>query len=217
MSRRADLESRIARALIAHAARVAAPEHIEWTTAMIHEQQHLPFDASALSWALGCVFFSYRGRLRAMNRLPDLPRWLPLTTLLLCLGPACAYFIFVAVSIAQGYLLFTLPYTVMQEGLVFGSATLIGPIGFAAVFWTLSSPARRPGTMVITVLWLLTAWTLVVLLGLFEQYGLLAHIRTAPGQMLALLVPSVLLPALAVAQLQWLDRRRRRMAGLMAA
>ncbi len=150
-----------------------------------------------------------------MTRLPDPPRWLLLTALLLCLGPACAYFVFVAVSTAQGYLLFTLPYTVVQEGLIFGSATLIGPIGLAAALWTLSSLAHRPGTTFIAVLWLLTSWALAVYGGLLAQYGLLAHIRAAPGAMLALLVPFVLLPALAVAQLQWLDARRRRPTGLV--
>ena len=53
MNPRTDLMSRIARALAAHAVRVAEPNHAEWTTAMIHEQEHLPPDASALSWALG--------------------------------------------------------------------------------------------------------------------------------------------------------------------
>lgn len=146
-----------------------------------------------------------------MTRLPDPPRWLLLTALMLCLGPACSYFIFVAVSTAQGYLLFTpLPYTLMQEGLIFGSATLIGPIGLAAALWTLSSRAHRPGTVFIAVLWLLNSWALAVIVGFFGKYGLLAHI----GPLLTLLVPLVLLPALAVAQLQWLDARRRRPTGL---
>lgn len=214
MNPRTDLKSRIARGLAAHAVRVAEPHHTEWTTAMRHEQENLPPDASTLSWALGCVSVSYRGRLRAMIRLPDPPRWLLLTALLLCLGPACAYFIFVAVSTAQGFLLFTLPYTVVQEGLIFGSATLIGPIGLAAALWTLSSPAHRPGTTFIAVLWLLTSWALAVYVGLLAQYGLLAHIRAAPGPMLALLGPFVLLPALAVGQLQWLNARRRLATGL---
>jgi hypothetical protein len=207
---RAALKGRIARTLTAHAARMAKPDDAEWTTAMIHEQEHLPPEASALSWALGCVLVSYRGRLRVMTRLPDLPRWLLLTGLLVCLGPACAYFSFVAVSTAQGYPLFTLPYTATQEGLIFGSATSIGPIGLAAAFWTLSSPAHRPGTRFLAVLWLLTIWALVVYAGLLAHYGLLAHLSAAPGEMLTLLVPFVLLPAFAVAQLNWLDARRRR-------
>lgn len=210
MSPRGGLRLRIAHALAAHALRVSDTHHAEWARAMFHEQQHLAPDAAALSWALGCLLVSYRGRLRAMMRSPDLPHLLRLTGLLVCLGPACAYFTFVAFSTAQGYLLFTLPYSVMQEGLIFGSATLIGPVGLAAALWTLASPAHHPGTKFMIVLWLLAAWALAVYLGLLGQYGLLAHVLAAPRGMLILLVPLVLLPALAVAQLQWLGALRRR-------
>jgi hypothetical protein len=218
-----DLKSGIARILAAHAMRVAVPDNAEWTCAMIHEQEHLPPDTSALSWALGCVSVSYRGRLGAMARLPDLRRWLLLTVWLLCLGPACGYFIFVAVSTAQGYRLFAMtPYTAVQEGLVFGSAALIGPIGLAAAFWTLSSSAHRLGTMVMGTLWLLTMWALAVPVGLLTQlykslpavhdHRLLVYVR---DETLTLFVPLfVLLPTLAVALLQWLEARRRRPLGL---
>src|SRR6185312_12942154 len=131
MSPRADLRSKIARALAAHAERVVAPDHAEWTHAMIHELEHLPPDASALSWALGCVLVSYRARLRAL-KLPDLPRWAHFVCLL---GPFTT-FIQIAVSTARGIPIWpgaqALPYTLIQEGLIFGSATLIGPVGLAA-------------------------------------------------------------------------------------
>ena len=214
MSPRTDLKTRIARALTAHAARVAEPDHAEWTTAMIHEQEHLPPEASALSWALGCVFVSYRARLRAMTRLPDLPRWVLLMILLLCLGPPCANFINVIVSTAQGYPIFpgsrVLPYTVMQEGLIFGSATLIGPVGLAAALWALSSPAHRLGTMFMVVLWMFTAWATVYVgvPALSAEWRALA----TPGAILTLLLNFVLLPALGVALLQGLSARRRRPA-----
>jgi hypothetical protein len=212
VSPRTDLKSRIARALAAHAVRVADPDHAEWAKAMIHEQEHLPPDASALSWALGCVSVSYRGRLRGMIRLPDQLRWVTLLMIfLLCLGPACWNFVHIAVSTAQGYPLFpgarALPYTLMQAGLIFGSATLIGPIGLAAALWTLSSPAHRPGTMFMVVLWTLTAWA-IYMLRLPAQYPLLSHAK--PGtEIFTVLLNFVLLPALGVALLQWLAGRRR--------
>jgi hypothetical protein len=215
VSPRTDLKSRIARALAAHAVRVAEPAHAEWTKAMLHEQEHLPPDASALSWALGCVFVSYRGRLRAMTRLPDPLRWVALLMiLLLCLGPPCANFINVTVSTAQGYPIFPgsrmLPYTVVQEGLIFGSATLIGPIGLAAALWALSSPAHRLGKMFMVVLWTLTAWATVYVgvPALSAEWRALA----TPVQIFDLLLNLVLLPALGVALLQRLDARRRRPA-----
>jgi hypothetical protein len=205
MSPRTDLTSRIARALAAHAVRVAAPDHAEWSTAMIHEQEHLPPDASALSWALGCVSVSYRGRLRAMIRLPDLLRWVALLVIfLLCLTPACWNFIYIALSTAQGYPLSP------GARLIFGAATLIGPIGLAAALWTLSSPSHRPGTMFMVVLWALTACA-ITMLRLPAQYPLLTHMaHVIPGtQILTLLLNFVLLPALGVALLQRLDARRR--------
>jgi hypothetical protein len=211
-----DLTSSIARALAAHAVWVARPDQVEWARAMMHEQEHLPPSASALSWALGCLTVCYRGRLHAMVKVPDLPRWLLLALLLLCLGPVCVEFIVVAVSTAQGYLIFTLPFTVAREGLIFGSMTLIGPVGLAVALWTLASPAHRPRPTLIVVLWVLVAWALTGLLGLLAQYGLLYHIPAAPSGMLGLFVPVVILPALAVMQLQWLGTRRSRVAGLAA-
>ena len=215
MSPRTDLTSRIARVLAEHAVRVAEPDHAEWIKAMMREQEHLPPDASALSWALGCVFVSYRGRLRAMARPSNLLRWVPLLMIfLLCLGPACWNFIHIGVSTLQGYPLFpgahALPYTGMQAALIFGSATLIGPIGLAAALWTLSSRAHRPGTMVMVILWTLTAWA-VYMLRLPAQYPLLTH--AAPGtEIFTIILNFVLLPALGVALLQSLDASRRRPA-----
>jgi hypothetical protein len=206
VSPRTDLTSRIARALAEHAVRVAEPDHAEWIKAMMREQEHLPPEASALSWALGCVFVSYRGRLRAMIRLPALLRWVALLVIfVLCLTPPCWNFFYIALSAAQGYPLSP------GARLLFGSATLIGPIGLAAALWTLSSASHRPGTMFMVVLWALTAWA-ITMLRLPAQYPLLTH--TAPGNAIfTIILNFVLLPTLGVALLQGLDARRRRLAG----
>src|SRR5665213_443040 len=79
---RTDLTRKIARALASHAVRVGAPAHAEWTKAMMLEQEHLPPDASADSWALGCVCVSYRGRNRATIRLPNALRRVALLVIL---------------------------------------------------------------------------------------------------------------------------------------
>jgi hypothetical protein len=202
-SARTDLKSRFARALAAHAVRVAEPNQAEWTTAMIHEQEHLPPDASALSWALGCAVVSYRGRLRAMTRLPAPLRWVALLlTFLPCLTPACWNFIYIAVGTAQGYPLSP------GARLIFGSATLIGPIGLAAALWTLSSRAHRPGTRFMVVLWVLAAWA-ICMLRLPAQYPLLTHVT--PGtEVFTILLNFVSLPALGVALLQRLDGQKSR-------
>jgi hypothetical protein len=218
VSPRTDLKSRIAQTLAAHAVRVAEPGHAEWAMAMMHEQEHLPPDASVLSWALGCVSVSYRGRLRTVIRLPNLLRWVGLLAIfIVCLGPPCWNFNYIAVSTAQGSSLFpgahALPYTALQAALLFGSATLIGPIGVAAALWTLSSRTRRPGTILMVVLWTLTAWALWMV-SLPAQYPLLTHMAHVKPvtQILTLLLNFVFLPSIGVALLQLLDTRRRRLA-----
>lgn len=207
MTARTDLGSRMARALAAHAVRVAQPDDAEWIKAMMREQEHLPPNTSALSWALGCVFVSYRGRLRAMMRLPDLLRSVVLLVIfVLCLTPPSWNFFYIALSTAHGYPLSP------GARVVFGSATLIGPIGLAAALWTLSSRAHRPGTSFMVVLWALTAWALTMV-RLPAQYPLLTHMaHAAPATQIAtILLNFVLLPVMGVALLQTLHLRRRRL------
>jgi hypothetical protein len=206
MSPRADIKVRIARALVAHAARVAASDHTDWITAMAHELEHLPKSESALSWALGCVLVSYTGRMRVMIRSSaDWPRWLLLLEMLVCLGPVTAYFLFVTVSIAQGYTLFPAQgYTQVQEGLIFGSATMIGPIGLVSAFRTLFSRTYGPGRLLTALLWVLAALTLTVFV------ALLVHFRLELVAWCGMLLPFALLPAAAVAHLAWFGSTRRR-------
>jgi hypothetical protein len=207
MSPRAKIRDRIARALVVHAARVAAPDHAEWIAAIAHELEHLPSGDAALSWALGCVFVSYTGRLRVMIRSSaDWPRWLKLLEMLLCLGPVTAYFVFVSVSTVQGYTLF-IPaqgYTQVEEGLIFGSATLIGPVGLISAFSTLFSRTYGPGKLLTTLLWLLAAWALTAFV------ALLVYFRLGLVAWCGMLLPFALLPATAVAHLAWLGSIRRR-------
>jgi hypothetical protein len=190
---RTDLTRRIARALASHAVRVGAPAHAEWTKAMMHEQEHLPSDASAVSWALGCVCVSYRGRIRAMIRLPDALRRMALLVILpLCLIPASWSFLYVVSNVTQDY-----PLSAGAR-LTLGLATVIGPIGFAAALWTLASPSHRPGKMLMVVLCALTAWATTIL-SLSAHYPLLTHAK--PGFPKILMI-FVVLPVLAVALLQ---------------
>jgi hypothetical protein len=206
MSQRADIKDRIARALVAHAARVAASDHTDWIAAMAHELEHLPKSESGLSWAFGSVLVSYTGRMRVMVRnSADWPRWLLLLEMLVCLGPVTAYFVFVSVSIAQGYTLFPAQgYTQVQEGLIFGSATLIGPIGLVSAFRTLFSRTYGPGRLLTTFLWLLAACTLTAFA------ALLVHFRLGLVSWCEMLLPFALLPASAVAHLAWFGSTRRR-------
>lgn len=206
----AEIKDRIARALVAHAARVAVSDHAAWIAAMSHELDHLSKSESALSWALGSVLVSYTGRMRIMIRsAADWPRWLLMLEMLLCLGPATAYFIFVSVSTVQSYTLFPYQgYTLLQTGLIFGFPTLIGPIGLLSAYRTLFSRTYGPGSVLTTLLWLLAAWTLTTFV------ALLVHFRIGVMAWCAMLLPFALLPALAVAHLAWLGSIRRRAAAV---
>jgi hypothetical protein len=206
VNQRAEIKDRIAQFLITHAARVASSDQAEWIAAMAHELEHLPKSESALSWAMGSVLVSYTGRMRVMIRTSaDWPRWVLLLEMLLCLGPMTAYFIFVSLSIAQGYTLFPAQgYTQVQEGLIFGSATLIGPIGLVGAFRTLYSRTYRPARLITPLLWLLAAWSV----GTFV--ALLVHFRLGLTAWCGMLLPFAVLPALAVAHLGWLGSIRSR-------
>jgi hypothetical protein len=196
----------MARALLAHAARLAVPDNADWIAAMERELEHVPTSASALSWALGSVMVSYKGRIRAVLRnSADWPRWLLLLEMSLCLGPMTAYFIFVSVSIAQGYTLFPAQgYTSVQEGVLFASATAVGPIGLLCACRTLFSRHYWPGRLLTGLLWLLAAWSIAIFV------ALLMHFHLGLAAWCGMLLPFALLPASAVAHLAWLASIRRR-------
>lgn len=206
MSQRTEIIDRIARVLVVHAGRMRAPEHAQWIAAIAHELEHLPQGEAALSWALGCVFVSYAGRVRVMIRnSADWPRWLKLLEMLLCLGPVTVYFLFIATSTVQGYTLFPgQGYTQGQEALIFGSATLIGPVGLISVSRSLFSRSFVPGRSLMTLLWLLAAWATTAFL------ALLFHFHLKPLAWWGTLLPFALLPGTAVAHLAWLGSIRRR-------
>jgi hypothetical protein len=206
MSQQLEIKDRIARALVAHAARVAASDHEEWIAAMGHELEHLPATESALSWALGSVLVSYTGRMHVMIRSSaNWPRWLLLLEMLVCLGPVTAYFAFVSVSTAQGFTLFPAQgYTLVQEGLIFGSASLIGPVGLVSAFRTLFSRTYGPGRLLTPLLWVLAVWTLAAFV------AMLVHFHLGLSAWCGMLLPFALLPASAVAHLAWFGSIRRR-------
>ena len=212
MTRVREIKDRLAHALLAHARRVAAPDQAEWILAIAHEVEHLPKGQAALSWALGCVFVSYSGRVRAMLRSPDhWPRWIMLLEMLICLGPVTAYFVLISISTIQGYLLFlpTQGLTQLQEGLIFGSAALIGPVGLIAAYKTLFSPTRAHGRLLAIVLGLLVAWATAACVALFGYL----HVELAAWFGMYVL-PFVLLPAAAAVHLAWIGSRRHRAGAL---
>ena len=201
-------KDRLAHALLTHAARVAAPDDADWIRAIAFELAHLPRDEATLSWALGCVFVSYAGRVSAMLQSADhWPRWLILLEMLISLGPATAYFVLIGTSTIQGYTLFlpTQGLTQLQEGLIFGSAALIGPVGLIAAYKILFSQTFVQRGLLAIVLGALVAWALVVCVALFGYL----HVQLAAWFAMYFL-PLVLLPATAAVHLGWIGSRRHR-------
>jgi hypothetical protein len=86
--------------------------------------------------------------------------------------------------------------------LIFGFATLIGPIGLVSALRTLFSQSYGPGRLLMTLLWLLTAWTLTAFV------ALLVYFHLGLGAWCGMLLPFALLPVSAVAHLAWLGSRR---------
>lgn len=200
------VKARIARALIAHSERVATEKQREWVGAMARELEHLPGNASVLSWALGCVAVSYKGRLRCMARISEpIPRWALILEMLCCLAPASVYFLFVATSTSQGYTLFlpTGGLSQLQQGLVFSSATLIGPVALVVALRVMASQAYRPRQPTIITLWILVAWSFFIYVKMLLPLG--GGLRATAIMLLTL----VLLPAVAIAHLGWIGSQRR--------
>jgi hypothetical protein len=149
-----DLTRVVARALVKHAAMVSPGERAEWAQAMINELDYLSPDMSAVGWSLGCLIVCYSERIRAMIRpLESLPRRVLVLEMLVCFLPLTLLFSAVVQRGLQGG--FTL-----QDGLLYCSATILGPLGLAAA---LRSIFFKPGGMsraTIAGLCLLAAWTL---------------------------------------------------------
>ena len=121
----------VARALVRHAALVSPGERAEWAQAMINELDYLSPDTSTVGWALGCIWVCYSERIRAMVRsLASLPRWVLVLEMLVCFLPLTLLFSAVVQRELDGG--FT-----PQSALLYGSATILGPLGLAAAFRSL--------------------------------------------------------------------------------
>ena len=132
---------------------VAPGERAEWAQAMTNELDYLSPDLSAVGWALGCLWACYAERIRAMVRsLDSLPRWVLVVEMVVCFLPLGWLFSAVVQRGFHGG--FTLP-----EALLYGSATILGPVGFAAAVRSIFSKSRALSRVTITALCMLAVWT----------------------------------------------------------
>jgi hypothetical protein len=80
----------LASLLLRHARWMMPASRAAWADGMAHEMQYVGNDREALTWAVGCVFAAYAGRLRSENFL--LPRFARLLLAVWCLQFALIYF-----------------------------------------------------------------------------------------------------------------------------
>lgn len=155
MIHRRTFAHRLAFVLLDHAARISPPARKEWLRAMHNELEHLPRDAAALSWALGCALVSYRERLFVMvGSLSNVARWLLSIEMAVCLVPLTWLFIAVFVPTAHG----TMP---LRFGLLAGSGALLGPIGLVIGLRTMFVASGSLSKATTLVMALLAAWTVI--------------------------------------------------------
>jgi uncharacterized membrane protein YhdT len=156
---------KVAVLLLKHAAWVSPPDRKEWAQAMLNELDHVPSDASALWWALGCTFVSYRERMRSVTRpMTNLPRWLLSLEMAVCLVPLTWLFIAV-ISMMVGE---RMP---SEYGILAGSAALLGPLGLAVAARIVFDARGSVGRATTIVLTLLAAWTVLAYSGQVLQNG----------------------------------------------
>lgn len=135
MTGRRSIERRIAAGLIAHAAKRLPDDRSVWATAMANEFEHLPDDQSALGWSIGCLFSSYRERIRVMNNQSPLSGWILGLEMLICFVPMTLFGLAVIPALATG----SMP---IADAMIFCLVAAIGPMGLIVAFRTLV--LRRP-------------------------------------------------------------------------
>ena len=151
---------RAAAGLVRHSASILPKNRSHWAHAMAAEFDHIPGNAEALRWALGCVLASYAERIRIMSDV-SLPvsRWVLCSEMLFCFTPLTLCFLTI------------LAYWERLSGLeaaIYLSTALLGPIGFAIAFKSivLNRPAlSKAGYWILCILatWTLLAYPLHVL------------------------------------------------------
>ena len=145
---------RVARGLLKHAAMVSPGERAEWAQAMSNELDYLSPDMSAIGWAFGCLSVCYSERIRAMVRpFESPPRWVLVLEMLVCFLPLTLLFSAVVQRGLHGG--FT-----PQAALLYGSATILGPLGLAAALRSIFAKSAGMNRAAIAGLCLLAAWTL---------------------------------------------------------
>lgn len=192
------MTGKAARGLVKHAARISPPERTEWAQAMINELDYLASDMSAVRWALGCIWVCYSERIRTMVRsLKSLPRWVLVLEMLVCFLPLTLLFSAVVQRGLHGG--FAPP-----EALLYGSASILGPLGLAAALRSIFTPSASMSRAAILALCLLAAWTLAAYAAQILTFGQ-SHLADWWREFVLIAV----LPLLAVLHVVFINSHRR--------
>lgn len=196
------LARRLAASLASHAVRTSSSDRAAWCEAMVNELDHIPADAHALRWALGCLFVSYSERVRLMTRgSASLPSWLLALEMAVCLVPLTLLFVAVLMNVVhlpgmmQGHMR-------PADALQYLIGSLVGPAGLAVALRTIFVPSRPIGRATRVLLGALALWTLLAFTGQRVHDGTLL---TAWREFLLIAV----LPAVAVCHLIRISYERR--------
>jgi hypothetical protein len=204
MSRgRSSLQHRIAVRLLRHATSVLPPNREHWADAMAAELAHIPDDAAALKWALGCVVASYSERIQHMTTVkPGLSRWV------LCVEMFC----FLVMPTLGFFDVLTPPYyTPLRATIFILSMALLGPVGLAVAFKIVVLNRPELPAAAAWALRILAAWALLAdLMYLLASNGAM-ELDWWRGYILI-----ALLPALAAIHLIYLSTRARTVGATMA-
>jgi hypothetical protein len=181
--------------LLKHAAWASPRNRKQWLQAMAREMDHIPDDASALSWALGSIFVSYLERVDNMSRSSmSLPAWLLCLEMAVCLGPLAWLFTGALAMTGHG----VMP---LNFGVPLILAALLGPLGLLLGLRTVLFKGSSVGSTTTIVLTLLAAWTVLEYTGQIVEGGFLSSWRDY--------VLMALLPPAAVAHLLQINSQRR--------
>jgi hypothetical protein len=122
---------------------------------MINEMEHMPQEAPAIRWALGCILVSYMERIRAMTGSTiSVSRGILALETIICFVPVTWLFVAVVLATAHGPLL-------LRDGLLYCSVTLAGPVGLAVAWNTIVFKRAGASRATSALLCILAAWTFI--------------------------------------------------------
>jgi hypothetical protein len=192
MIRRRSVVRHFAVRLAAHAEKALPRSRADWASAMRNEVHHISGNHAAFKWALGCVFVSYRERMRTMIAgNPRISRWVLVLEMLFCFTPLTWLCLatFANLGRMEG-----------KTGIFALTVAAAGPIGLIVAFKVvvLNRPSLTKFAM--AVLCILAAWT-----GFAYSLQILAEAE--PTHHWRDFVLIALLPALGIAHLLYLATR----------